>query len=273
MLTLLAINWDIDPVILKFGFVQIRWYSIMFLLAFSIGYRIMRKIFAKEGRNEQQLEPLLYYLIAGTIIGARLGHCLFYDPSFYLSNPLKILAVWEGGLASHGGALGIILSITIYCKGNNESFIWLTSRLTIPIALSAFFIRIGNLFNSEIVGHETSIPWAMTFLRRTDLDLVPRHPTQVYEALAYLIVFVILLCFYKYFKERDKGLILLGVFFVTVFTTRFFIEFLKLNQESYDTGLIFNTGQFLSIPFILIGLALVFISFIKTLQELKEVPL
>lgn len=253
MLTLLAINWDIDPVIIKIGFVQIRWYSIMFLLAFSIGYRIMRKIFSKEDRREQQLEPLLYYLIAGTIIGARLGHCLFYDPIFYLSNPLKILAVWEGGLASHGGAFGIILSILIYCKRNNESFIWLTSRLTIPIALSAFFIRIGNLFNSEIVGHETSIPWGMTFSRRTDLDLVPRHPTQVYESLAYLIVFVILLVLYKHFKERGKDLILLGVFFLTVFTARFFIEFLKIDQESYNSSFFLNTGQILSLPFILGG--------------------
>lgn len=269
-MTLLAINWDIDPVILKFGFVQIRWYSIMFLIAFSIGYRIMRKIFAKEGRNEQQLEPLLYYLIAGTIIGARLGHCLFYDPSFYLSNPLKILAVWEGGLASHGGALGIILSIVIYCKRHNESFIWLTSRLTIPIALSAFFIRIGNLFNSEIVGHKTSVPWGMTFLRRTDLDLVPRHPTQVYEALAYLIVFVILLVIYRSVKAKRADFLILGYFLVTLFTSRFLIEFFKIRQESYNSGLLLNTGQLLSIPFILIGMVLLFISFKNTKHERVE---
>lgn len=171
------------------------------------------------------------------------------------------------GLDSHGGAFGIILSIMIYCKKYNESFIWLISRLTIPVALAASFIRLGNLFNSEIIGNETNVFWGVTFLRRTDLTEVPRHPTQVYESLAYIFIFAILLILYKYFKEKD--LLLLGVFFVAVFTARFLIDFFKIKQESYNSNLTLNTGQLLSIPFILIGIFCLYFNWIKEIKYEK----
>ena len=245
----------------------------MFLLSFYFGYKMIKNISLQEKHDVKSLDSLLYYLMTGTIIGARLGHCLFYDPSFYLNNPLKILAFWEGGLASHGGALGIILSTIIYCRKYNESFFWLISRLTIPIALAGFFIRLGNLFNSEIVGNETSVPWGVIFIKRTDLIQIPRHPAQIYESIAYICVFWILLLIFKRVKEKRANFLLLGCFLVSVFTARFFIEFLKVKQESYDAGPVLNTGQLLSIPFILIGMTLLSISFKSTQQRLKEIPL
>lgn len=242
----------------------------MFILTFLIGHYIMKRIFVDEGRDPKNLDPLLYHLIIGTIVGARLGHCLFYDPLFYLSNPLKIFAVWEGGLASHGGAVGIILSLIIYCRKYKESFLWILSRLSLPISLGAALIRMGNLFNSEIIGRETVMPWGVIFLKRIDVAQVPRHPAQVYESIAYIGVFCLLIFFYKKAKLLKPDYFLLGCFLVTVFTARFFIEFLKINQESYNTDGPLNTGQLLSIPFVLAGITLLIIGLRNQKKEKIE---
>ena len=161
----------------------------MFAAAFILGYQIMKWIYLHEGKNIRNIDQLLLYLIGGTIIGARLGHCLLYDPSYYLSNPIKILAVWEGGLASHGGGVGVLIGLYLYKRKTQESYLWLLDRIAIPTALTAFFIRIGNLFNSEILGVPATVPWAVIFER---IDSIPRHPAQVYEASSYVLIFFLL---------------------------------------------------------------------------------
>ena len=219
----------------------------------------MKKIYQKENHPETDLETLFFYTFIGTLVGARLGHCLFYEPTYYLSKPLKILAVWEGGLASHGGAVGVILSVYFYSKRKGESFFWLLDRLAIVTPLTAFFIRVGNFFNSEIIGYVSNKPWAVVFKKRPDLGEAPRHPTQLYEACIYFIIFLVLLKLYSLSKFKNKSGRLLGVFLILTFTARFFIEFIKVNQEKYDSGLL-NTGQLLSIPFVFIGIIICTVS-------------
>jgi len=247
--------WNIDPDIIAIGFIRIRWYGIMFALSFILGYQIMKWIYVREQKNIENLDQLLLYLMVGTIVGARLGHCLFYDPGYYLSNPAKILAVWEGGLASHGGGIGVLLSLYLYKRKINDSYLWLLDRIAIPTALAATFIRIGNLFNSEIIGIPTQVPWAVIFKR---VDSIPRHPAQLYEALSYILVFFILIFMYKKGKQKLKNGLIFGVFLTLIFITRFFIEFVKASQESYSLDFWMSTGQILSIPFIITGVVLVY---------------
>ena len=249
------IIWDIDPDIFSFGFITVRWYGVMFATSFLMGYHIMKWMHIREQKDITNLDQLLYYLIGGTIIGARLGHCLLYDPGYYLSNPVKILAVWEGGLASHGGGVGALLGLYLYKRKTQESYLWLLDRIAIPAALAAFFIRIGNLFNSEILGIPTKVPWAIIFIR---VDSIPRHPAQVYEALSYILIFSLLMFIYKKgYKNLNFGVIF-GVFLILVFISRFFIEFVKTEQAAYSSGLWMSTGQVLSIPFVVAGIVLIF---------------
>lgn len=246
--------WNINPVLLDLKFVQVRWYGLFFALAFLSGFYLMTKICEKE-RKDLNLDSLLIYIVFGTIIGARLGHCLFYEPLYYLSNPVKILAVWEGGLASHGGGIGVLTALYLFVRKNNESFLWLVDRLSIPIALAGVFIRTGNFFNSEITGIKTSVPWAVVFIRN---DSIPRHPVQVYEAFSYFIIFLVLLFLYKINGKNIKKGSLFGFFLVMIFCARVFLEFFKSVQSSYDLDFFLSTGQILSIPFIFAGLFLIF---------------
>jgi prolipoprotein diacylglyceryl transferase len=246
--------WNINPVLLDLKFVQVRWYGLFFALAFLSGFYLMTKICEKE-RKDLNLDSLLIYIVFGTIIGARLGHCLFYEPLYYLSNPVKILAVWEGGLASHGGGIGVLTALYLFVRKNNESFLWLVDRLSIPTALAGVFIRTGNFFNSEITGIKTSVPWAVVFIRN---DSIPRHPVQVYEAVSYFIIFLVLLFLYKINGKNIKQGILFGIFLVMIFCVRIFLEFFKSVQSSYDLDFFLSTGQILSIPFIFAGLFLIF---------------
>jgi len=252
------LTWNIDPNLIAIRGIQVRWYGLMFATAFILGYQIMKWIYLREKRNTQNLDRLLFYLIGGTIIGARLGHCIFYDPSYYLSNPLKILAVWEGGLASHGGGVGVLIGLYLYKQKTQESYLWLLDRVAIPTALAVFFIRIGNLFNSEILGVPTSVPWAVIFER---IDTVPRHPAQVYEALSYILVFILLMFIYKKGQGKLNNGVIFGVFLVSVFTSRFFIEFVKTKQEAYSSEYWMSMGQILSIPFVVAGVVLVLMAF------------
>lgn len=248
------IRWHVSPEIVTIGPLQLRWYGLLFATGFLIGFYIMQWIYKREGRPERDLDTLLGYILLGTIVGARLGHCLFYEPSYYLYNPIEIIKVWEGGLASHGGTIGVLLALYLYTRKRPEqSFLWLADRLAIPTALTAALIRLGNLFNSEIYGKITNVPWAFIFER---VDPHPRHPTQLYEAAAYLVLFGIMLVFYVrrvYFGSAGKAL---GFFLVWVFGWRVLIEAVKEPQESFDLGLPINMGQLLSLPFLAIGIYL-----------------
>jgi phosphatidylglycerol---prolipoprotein diacylglyceryl transferase len=247
-----VIYWDVSPDILTIGPFTIRWYGLLFALSFIIGYQIMMLIFSKEKRAENDLNDLVWYMVGGTILGARIGHCLFYNPDYYLSHPIEILLVWKGGLASHGAAIGILLAILLYTKKRkNYSFLWVMDRIVITVALSGFFIRMGNLFNSEIYGKPTNIPWAFVF---SAVDGQPRHPTQVYEAIAYLVIFIILYIIYIKTSAKFKEGFLFGLFLIAVFSFRFGIEFLKENQSPFEDTMLMNMGQLLSIPLIILGI-------------------
>jgi len=246
------IEWSVSPEIFHIGSITVRWYGFLFAMAFVAGYMIMTWVFKKEGRPQADLEQLSVYMIFGTIIGARLGHCLFYNPVYYLSNPIEIFKVWEGGLASHGAAIGIITAIYIFAKKKKKyNMLWTLDRIVIVVALAGTFIRLGNLFNSEIIGKPTEVAWAFIF---TAVDDIPRHPAQLYESIAYFIIFLILLFIYHKGFAKNKDGLLFGLFLIFVFTFRFFVEFLKENQSSFEAGMTFNMGQLLSIPFVVAGI-------------------
>lgn len=217
----------------------------------------MEYIFKKEGKNLDDIDRGLIYVMVGTVIGARLGHCLFYDPAYYLSNPLEILMIQKGGLASHGGAIGVLIGLYLFVKKVDYSYMWILDRIVIPTALVGAFIRLGNLFNSEIIGHETTVPWAIIFAR---VDELPRHPTQLYESLSYVVIFILLFSIYRYYGKSIRAGLLFGIYMVTTFSARFIIEFVKTKQAAYNSDLVFSTGQLLSIPFIILGLFMIFIS-------------
>lgn len=249
------IYWDVSPDIFTIGPFVIRWYGLLFALSFIIGYQIMYVIFKKESKSDDILNDLIWYMILGTVLGARLGHCFFYNPAYYLANPIEILQVWKGGLASHGAAIGILLSLYLFIRKHREyNYLWLLDRIVITVALAGFFIRMGNLFNSEIIGIPTNVPWAFVF---ASVDGIPRHPAQLYEAIAYLIVFFVLFTFYTRKVGKFKNGLLLGLFLILVFGFRFFIEFIKEDQTYFEKGWLINMGQLLSIPFVLLGFYLV----------------
>lgn len=246
------IEWSVSPEIFHLGPLSVRWYGFLFAMAFIAGYFIMTWVFKKEGRPRTDLEQLSVYMIFGTVIGARLGHCLFYNPEYYLSNPIEIIKVWEGGLASHGAAIGIITALYIFSnKKKNYSLLWILDRIVIVTALGGSFIRMGNLFNSEIIGKPTDVPWAFIF---TAVDEVPRHPAQLYESIAYFLIFLILLFIYYKGITKNKSGLLFGLFLVFVFTFRFFIEFIKEDQSAFEAEMALNMGQVLSIPFVITGI-------------------
>lgn len=253
------IEWSVSPEIFHLGPISVRWYGFLFAMAFVAGYVIMDRILKLEGRPKSDLEQLSVYMIFGTVIGARLGHCLFYNPSYYLSNPLEIIKVWEGGLASHGAAIGIIISLYLFSKKKkNYELLWILDRIVIVVALAGFFIRLGNLFNSEIIGIPAQVSWAFIF---TAVDDVPRHPAQLYESIAYVVIFLCLLFTYIKGRKNFGSGFLFGLFIVLVFTFRFFVEFLKENQSGFEEGMAINMGQLLSIPFVLAGIMFITRSF------------
>lgn len=254
------IVWNMDPVLLASAAFKIHWYGLIFAAGIISGFQIMKMIYQKENKPIESLNNLLTYVVVGMIVGARLGHCLFYDPMYYLNNPLKILAIWEGGLASHGGGIGVVLSVYLYHKKYGDNFLWILDRLAISTALVGFFIRTGNFFNSEIIGTHTNVSWAIIFAR---VDYLPRHPVQLYEALSYLVIFMFLMMTYKLSNIKNHAGSILGLMLILVFSVRFFLEFVKVNQAAYSSGLILTTGQLLSIPFLAIGLFLIILATVK----------
>ncbi|MDA0684857.1 MAG: prolipoprotein diacylglyceryl transferase [Bacteroidetes bacterium] len=246
--------WDIDPVLFELGPLSIKWYGLLFATAFLLGTAIMTRIYRTEGKPEEDIGTLTMYMMVATVVGARLGHCLFYDPGYYLSHPLEILQVWKGGLASHGGAIGITIGILLYSRKRvNQPFLWLLDRIVIPASIGGSLIRFGNFFNSEIVGNPSNLPWAVTFAR---LDLVPRHPAQLYEATAYVIIFIVLGWVYKKNNFKPPPGKLTGLYLVLVFSVRILVELVKTQQEAFNVPFGLSVGQLLSIPAVIIGLVL-----------------
>ena len=248
---LLIVPWDVNPEIFRIGNFAVRWYGLLFASSFLFGYIILARIFKNEKLSETLLDKLTVYVAIGTIVGARLGHCLFYEPDYYLSHPGEILKIWHGGLASHGAAIGIILSIWLFKRNAKKDFTWVIDRVAIVVALSGFFIRMGNLMNSEIYGVETTVPWGFVFLQKD--ENAPKHPTQIYEALAYLIIFILLLWLYWRKKGAYYQGTLISLTLIMIFTARFFIEFLKEDQVAFEANMKLNMGQILSIPFVIAG--------------------
>lgn len=250
------ITWSVDPEIFSLGPLSIRYYGLCFAISFMLGYNLLERMFKAEKIPLPWLEKLFMYVVIATIVGARLGHVFFYDWAYYSQNIGEILMVWHGGLASHGGAIGIIIAIIIYSKKvTKKSPLWTLDRLIVTVALAAFFIRMGNLMNSEIYGHVTNLPWGIIFANNG--ETLPKHPTQLYEAFSYLAIFGLL--FWMYWKTRAKertGLIF-GIFLITAFAARFFIEFVKEDQKAFEADMMLNMGQWLSIPFVLAGIYLV----------------
>jgi len=249
-----AITWDVNPEIFAIGQFAVRWYGLLFASGFVFGYFIMGNIFKREKIPQKMLDTITTYMVVGTVIGARLGHCLFYEPEYYLSNPIKILKVWEGGLASHGAAIGILFAIWLFVRKVNKPYLWAIDRIVIVVALAGFFIRMGNLMNSEIYGIETTLPWGFIFVR--PMETVPKHPTQIYEALSYLVIFIVLIMIYRKKGTTLKHGYIFGLFLVLLFAVRFVIEFIKEPQVGFEETMALNMGQLLSIPFILLGIYL-----------------
>jgi len=243
--------WNVDPVLLHLGPLQLRWYGMFFVGSFFIGMGLTKWIFEREGYATDKLDNLLMFALLGTIVGARLMHCFAYEPAYYLAHPLEVLKVWKGGLASHGGMLGMIVILYIYARQNHMSYMWLLSRLAIPGMIVAISVRLGNFFNSEILGLPSDQPWAVIFSR---IDMVPRHPVQLYEAGSYMLIFMVLLLIYLRSKPDFATRMLPGVFALMLFGARFVLEYFKTRQADYTTNLPFTTGQLLSIPMIIIGI-------------------
>jgi len=253
------ITWNPSPEIFSVGTFALRWYGVLFASGFVCGYFIVQWMFRKEGVPQKVLESLTTWMVVATIIGARLGHCLFYEPAYYLSNPIEILKIWEGGLASHGAAIAIIIAMWIFSRRNKFTFLYIIDRVALVTALAGFFIRMGNLMNSEIFGKPTELPWGFIFVAAHDPEqaTLPRHPSQIYEGLCYLLIFFYLLYYYKRKLYKPPEGYLLGMFLILIFGVRFFIEFLKEPQVGFESTMALNMGQLLSIPFILAGIYLV----------------
>ena len=256
--------WNFDPVLLSLGPITIHWYGALFACSILAGLQFMKWVYKQENKPISSLDDLLVWAVIGIVVGARLGHCFFYDPEYYFSNPMKILAIWEGGLASHGGGLGVIIAVYFYAKKNKFQHLWLLDRLAIATALFGIFVRTANFLNAEILGKPSDIAWAVVFER---VDNIPRHPAQLYEAFAYLFIFITLTIIYKTTKAKEKHGMLLGLFLMLTFTARFIIEFFKQKQAAYGSELAVNTGQMLSVPFFCVGLFLIIWSFKNNTSE------
>lgn len=274
------ITWNVDPVAFSLGPLQVRWYGICWAVGFLLGYLLMSKLYKHEKMPEWSMDSLLIYMLVSTVIGARLGHCLFYEPEYYLPRPVEILKIWEGGLASHGGAIGILIGLWLYVRRFNKStkkqkgerqritYLWLLDRIVIPVCLVGALIRLGNVFNSEIYGTPTTLPWGFVFVRGNEQffgangELLPCHPTGLYEAFFCLVAMVLLLWMYYRRNLGDKrpGL-MFGTFLIIIFGSRIAIEFLKNVQVAFENNMLFDMGQWLSLPFVIVGIVMIVRSF------------
>lgn len=270
---ILGIDWKVDAQIID-GWSTPNLYGLLFVSGLVIGFFVIKRMFKSENIPEEWLDKLLIYMVVATIVGARLGHVLFYGPYLgedgYFSNPANIFKIWEGGLASHGGAIAILIALFIYSrKISKKSYFWILDRVVAPITIAGFFIRLGNLVNHEIVGKPTELPWGFKFYNESYNNLVMkggemvhvyRHPAQLYEAICYLLIFALLMfLFWKTNLKKKTGYIF-GVFLIFLWGARFMVEFVKIPQETYDLGIALNTGQLLSVPFIIAGFIIIYLS-------------
>ncbi len=259
---MLYIVWDVDPTMFTLGSFELRYYGLMWVLALLLGERIMSVFASREGYSPKIIETGFVWIILGAILGARIGHCLFYEFDYYITKPWAMLTeIRNGGMASHGSAIGMLLGMWITSRKCKMPYIWWLDRLMIPVAIGGMFVRLGNLLNSEIVGSLTTVPWGFKFMRLrenwglSEDAVVAQHPTQLYEAICYLITFFVLV--WLYFKKdmaRRKSGVMFGVGVLGIFLTRFFIELVKLDQEEFEAGMLLNMGQLLSIPFIVMAI-------------------
>lgn len=267
------ITWNVDPELFSIGSLTVRWYGLLWAIGIWLALVVVQKLYKNEKLPDVWIDKLFMYTVIGTIVGARLGHCFFYEwkpltepvsflgitfnyGNHYLSHPWELLYVWRGGLASHGGAIGILISTYLYDKNvSKKGFILVLDRLVIGAALTGAAIRLGNLMNSEIYGSATSLPWGFIFVR--DGQTEPMHPTQIYEMLYCLVTFGITWWLYWNKQAFKKTGLIFGVFLIGIFGTRFLLEFIKLNQEAFESGMLLNMGQVLSIPFIIWGIWLI----------------
>ncbi|MDE6190256.1 MAG: prolipoprotein diacylglyceryl transferase [Muribaculum sp.] len=267
------ITWNVNPELFS-GFVTVRWYGLMFAIGFLVGYEIVARMFKHEGAPERWLGILLIYVVVATIVGARLGHVFFYEWDVYRADPIKILYIWEGGLASHGGTVAIIIAVILFSVFvTKKSPLWTFDRLVIAIALVGGLIRLGNLFNSEIFGTATDLPWGFMFVRSREWHALYEgqavHPTQIYEALCYFALFGLLMWMYWKKNAEERPGLILGVFFIGIFLPRFLIEFIKNDQVAREATMTLNIGQQLSIPFILLGVFLVIYAMMRPKVQLS----
>lgn len=255
--------WDVHPTLFTIGPVEVRYYGLMWALGFIISAYIISNIMKREGYSEKMFDSFFWYALLSTVIGSRLGHCLFYDPGYYLTHPIEILYIHQGGMASHGAAVGLLIGLWLFSKKNKLPYIWSLDRIGILVAVSGTLVRIGNFMNSEIFGRPTSLPWGVEFVMSSEWNALykglPCHPTQLYEALAYLIIFVVMVWLYyrKDLARRRPGA-MFGIFLIALFGIRFLIEFIKNPQEDFEVGMVLNMGQLLSIPFIIAGCVLLY---------------
>ncbi|MDX1667016.1 MAG: prolipoprotein diacylglyceryl transferase [Saprospiraceae bacterium] len=248
------IHWDVSPEIVSIGPLSLRWYGLLFATGFLIGLFMVQRMFKEENAPEEWLDKCFIYIVLGAVIGARLGHVFFYDWDYYSQNLGEIPMIWKGGLASHGGAIGIIIAMWIFSvRVTKKSMLWILDKVVVPTALAGCFIRLGNLMNSEILGKPADVAWAFVFER---VDEVPRHPVQIYESITYLIIFFVLYRLYWRTTAKEKPGFLFGMFLILIWGARFFLEYFKASQGGFETvvGQALTTGQLLSIPFVLIGL-------------------
>ena len=277
MFETLAINWSVNPEIFSLGPLSVRWYGLLFISGFILGWYIFKWFFNREDIPETLLDPLLYTLLAGTIIGARLGHCLFYQPDYYLGSWQgfwEIFMPWKGGLASHGGTIALIFAMIWfarkYGRRHDFDFVWILDHLAIAVCFAATFIRLGNLFNSEIYGDVTNLPWGFVFELRG--ETLPKHPTQLYEALSYFLLGIALFSIYKFKADKVYRGFFIGTFFIGCFGMRFLIEFITEPQVMFEQNMVLNMGQLLSIPFILMGIGLLVYSYTKKQPVFAQHP-
>lgn len=256
------ITWTVDPDLLHLGPLTVRWYGLMWALGFIVGYWIQSKAYQREGIPEEQTEKIFTYMLFGTVIGARIGHCFFYDFEYYSKNLMEVFCVWKGGLSSHGGCIGILIVLWYYAKKVvHKSYLWVLDRIILSVAVTGACIRFGNLMNHEIYGHATDMPWAFEFITNIHqwqkgaepIFSAPSHPTQIYEMLYCLVTFAVTMFLYWKTNARKFEGLIFGVFLIGVFFTRFLLEFIKNNQEEFEEGMLLNMGQILSIPLFVWG--------------------
>ncbi len=262
------IVWDVSQTIFKVGSFEIRWYGLLFALGFLTGFQIIAQAFKFESKPEKDLDKLLLTMMLSIVLGARIGHFVFYEGQHFSENPGKFLTEMlmppYSGLASHGAAVGALIGLFIFkLRNSTYSYLWLTDRIVIVSALGGAFIRFGNFMNSEIVGKATDVPWAVLFKQNFEFDQVPRHPAQLYESISCLILFFILYFLYLRKKGNTPEGSLTGIFFIWIFGLRFFYEFIKENQEAFEQSMTYNMGQLLSIPVVLFGIVTLIRSYIK----------